>query len=85
MLISDGDAGSMWHRTTLYVLQMISSGICIGLAVYVLYGDGSTAMTHEPLNNAEKGADGADGAPKADSELSPLDRIKALANLFTKK
>jgi hypothetical protein len=75
MLINDGNAGRMWHRTTVYILQMLASGGCVGLAAYVLYGEG--ARTHEPIKPAP-------GEPEEPAQ-SPWDRIKALANLFTKK
>lgn len=84
MLVSDGTAGRMWHRTVLYVIQMIASGVCVGLAVYVLYGDGAASMTHEPIDTAEKGTGGKAGQEGA-AEESPWERVQALFKLFTKK
>jgi hypothetical protein len=76
MLISDGDAGRMWHRTTVYIIEMIASAGCVALAAYVLYGEGS--QTHEPIKPAP-------GEPAEEEDQSPWERIKALANLFSKK
>jgi hypothetical protein len=63
---------------------MIASGVCIGLAVYVLYGDGAASMTHEPIDKVEKGAGGKEG-DEATAGDSPAERVKALFTIFTKK